>query len=239
MKARNLILSVVASLGLALQGHATMISGSALQTVLDDITVGTNSGVNVQTDQLVNDETWSISAASGSVATLIIELAGFADTTSFGIYDVSNPTNFVELMDGPSGPGAQTLVNIMEDGQVRVNFANTGTFFANNLFGFYIDVPGQGARWHSETDLNVDGVDHMVAFAGNDSDVVQLPGFAPGLWQSTEYILAFEDLFNGGDRDYTDFVVMVASIVPVPEPGSLALLALALAGIGISRRRRA
>jgi len=113
MKTRNLILSVVTCLGLSLHGHAAMISGSALQTVLDDITVGGDSSINVQTDQLVNDESWSISAASGSVATLIIELAGFANTTSFGIYDVSNPTNFVELMDGPSGPGAQTLVNIM------------------------------------------------------------------------------------------------------------------------------
>lgn len=239
MKTRNLIFSLVASFGLAFQSHAAMISGGSLQTVLDNITVGGTSGINVQTDQVINDETWAISAASGSVSTLIIEQTGFANTNSFGIYDVSNPANYVELMDGPSGPGTQTLVNIMADGQVRVNSANTGSFFANNMFGFYLDnVPNQGARWHSETGLNVDGVDHMVALAGNDSDVLQLPGFAPGLWQSTEYILAFEDQLNGGDSDYDDFVVMVASIVPVPEPGSLALLALALAGIGASRRRR-
>lgn len=238
MKTRNLILSLVASFGLAFQSHAAMISGGSLQTVLDNITVGGTSGINVQTDQIMNDETWAISAASGSVSTLIIEQAGFANTNSFGIYDVSNPANYVELMDGPSGAGAQTLVNIMADGQVRVNLTDTGTFFAGNLFGFYLDVPDQGARWHSETGLNVDGIDHMATFAGNDSDVLQLPGFSPGLWQSTEYIFAFEDLLNGGDSDYDDFVVMVASIVPVPEPGSLALLALALAGIGASRRRR-
>lgn len=239
MKTKNLFLSIAASLGLAFQSHAVMISGGGLQSALDNITVGGTSGINVQTDQVINDETWAISAASGSVSTLIVEMTGFAYTNSFGIYDVSNPANYVELMDGPSAPGSQTLVNIMADGEVRVNFTDTGTFFANNMFGFYIDVPGMGARWYSETGLNTDGVDHMVAYAGNDSDVLQLPGFAPGLWQSTEYILAFEDMINGGDGDYDDFVAMVASIVPVPEPGSLALLALALAGIGVSRRRRA
>lgn len=237
MKTKNLFLSIAASLGLVMQSHAVVISGGGLQAALDNITVGGSSGINVQTDQVINDDIWAISAASGSVSTLMVEMTGFAYTNSFGIYDISNPANFVELLDGPSDPGAQTLVNIMDDGQVRVNFVDTGTFFASNMFGFYIDVPGMGSRWYSETSLNADGTDHMAAFAGNDSDVLQLPGFAPGLWQSTEYILAFEDMLNGGDSDYDDFVAIVASIVPVPEPGSLALLALALAGIGFSRRR--
>lgn len=238
MKTKNLFLSIAASLGLAMQSHAVVISGGGLQATLDNLTVGGSSGINVQTDQVINDDIWAISAASGSVSTLMVEMTGFAYTNSFGIYDISNPANFVELMDGPSDPGTQTLVNIMDDGQVRVNFSDTGTFFASNMFGFYIDVPGMGSRWYSETNLNADGADHMAAFAGNDSDILQLPGYSPGLWQSTEYILAFEDMLNG-DSDYDDFVAIVASIVPVPEPGSLALLALALAGIGVSRRRRA
>lgn len=239
MNARNLLLSLTAGLVLTAGAQATPINGSSLQNVLNNITVGGPSTVNVQTDQVVNDEAWEISAASGSVATLIIEIAGFANTNAFGIYDVSNPANYVELFDGAAGAGSQAIVNIMATGEVRVNLSGTGTFFADNAFGFYLDVPQAGERWSSDTALNSDGTDHMVAFAGNDTDVLALPGFAPGLWQSTEYILAFEDLANGGDGDFNDFVVMVASVVPVPEPETLILFALALAGVVGLRRRGA
>ena len=78
----------------------------------------------------------------------------------------------------------------------------------------------------------------MVAFQGKGIDTVALPGLAHGLWTSGEYILAFEDLYGGGDKDYDDFVVMVESVVPVPEPSTLILLGSGLLGFGAIGLRR-
>ena len=95
--------------------------------------------------------------------------------------------------------------------------------FAGNLFGFYLQTPG--GYWYSQSALNSDQADHMLAFAGQN-DWVQLPSSPAGKWDPNEFVLAWEDLARPGwDYDYNDFVVMVESVhaerAGAGQPGSL------------------
>jgi len=235
--------AVAGVLGLSMVGaaNATVVfgdGGTALQGVLDGITVGGPSSTNVVTDQFSPDQTWAITGSGGSISTMIIELAGFAGSNSFGVYDSANPLNSVEIFSGPQGAGSQASLAILADGSVIVNFVDTGIDFASgNAFGFYLNVAATGQRWYSDTALNTDGLDHMAAYQGNNVDTIQIPPFSAGLWTSNEYILAWEDLdASVSDLDYTDFVVIVESVRPIPEPGILALLGLGLLGLVGGRR---
>ncbi len=241
---KALFKSIVAGglIALSSAATATVIQGNALQGVLNDITVGGDSSVNVHTDQIANDEVWSLTASGGSVATLVIELAGYSEINSFGVYDYRDPLNSVELFSGSHAAGDQALLSIKADGSVIVNFQDTGIDFYNDKFGYYL-ASGSGDVYFSDSNLNHtneagEGDDHMVAYQGQ-GDEVQLPGYAPGTWTADEYILAWEDMpLNIADKDYTDFVVMVESVEPVPEPAILAMLGLGLAAFGFVSRKR-
>ena len=235
-----LILSVFLVAGSAIAVPFGSDGGSALQGVLDNITVGGDSSVDVTTDYLadINDSYWSVTGAGGSLSTMIIEIASFQDHNIFGIYSGSQ---VIELFVGSNVAGDQALLSIMADGSVYVNFADTGVDFADNNFGYYLDSTyyATGGMWYSDTALNADAMNHMLAYQGTNTDTVQLPGFAAGLWTNNEYVLAFEDLDNiASDWDFTDMVIMVESVNPVPEPATMLLFGSGLIGLAAFGRKK-
>jgi Domain of unknown function (DUF4114) len=259
------IKSGLAGLALAVaatSAGATVIQAggeTSLQSVINSLyeTAGcptcaaVSNAPNVNTDQYQHDQLWSIEASGVSAATVIIEIAGNANTNAFGIYDGATG-NTVQLFGGPADSADQALVSISDSGQVAVLYlqrdANTGFltaanfwssgagYFSQNQFGYYLGTGG--GTFYSDPSRNPGGQDQMVAFQG-DGDLIKLPGNAAGSWGSSSYILAWEDLsYGGSDKDFNDFVVYVESVNGVAEPGSLALAAGGLFALGITARRR-
>lgn len=219
--------------------HLYQLFGSIGATSLD--TPG-----EVDAGQLLNDQYWSINGgAGGSVTTMVFEISANSGSTKFGIFDKSNSGSLVELWGGSATPGpgggSQKTVGIGGDGSVFVNDVDTGTNFAGNAFGYYIQL-ANGTIYYSDELLNPNDADQMVAFRCSPGDFVTLPGRIGGNCGSDEYFLGFEDiLVPGGDFDYNDLVVAVESVSrAVPAPAAIGLLGLGLLGLaGAARRRKA
>jgi hypothetical protein len=171
---------------------------------------------------------------------MIIELAAFADGNVFGVYDSADHTTKVEIFAGAAAAGSMALLAITGSGDVFVNGLDSGVDFAGDFFGYYLDssVFATGGTWHSDTSKNSDGYDHMYAYVG-EGDTVTIDPWDEGEWTTNEYVLAFEDLDASApaDWDYTDFVVMVESVRPIPVPGAVLLGILGLSAAGIKLRR--
>ncbi|MBN1932613.1 MAG: DUF4114 domain-containing protein [Desulfobacterales bacterium] len=219
-----------------------------LQTILDNITVGpvdpdgnTYSSIDVNSDQLSDlvDSFWSIAATGGSISTFIIEIAGYANLNSLGLYDPYNPSSHVELFGGNNGEGDLVLISIFADGSVYKNFSDQGIDFTQNEFGYYF-INGAGDTFYSDTNRNSDGFDHMVAFQGNNIDIISLPPFSPGTFTPNEFIFAWEDSLGGDDQDFNDMILMVESVSPVPnpEPATLLLFGSGLIGVATIGRKK-
>jgi len=233
--------------------------GAALQGVFDGITLAPSSGsssLNVNTDQMSDaaDSFWLVTGSSSTVSTIVMELSGFASGNRFGIFDFSNSGNRQELFAGSNVAGDSVTLSIKASGEVFINSVGTGNFFGSPAFGYYLDSSGLGngttqvgALFFSDTSLNADGQDHMIAYQGQNIDTIVLPGNSPSLWTDNQFALAFEDLSSPtaanpsavSDGDFTDFVVMVESVPPIPEPTSLILCWAGLIGlVGFVGRRR-
>jgi len=134
------------------------------------------------TIDVVNDELgWEVFyTAPGSQAAMILEqVAASATSASSGWYDAADSSDKHELFVAGDEAGDSTIF-IIE------NADSIGFYMTPNLVDY--------ESWYTQNIYNNDGFDHALLFpTGNPH----------------EYIVAFEDLQDGGDADYNDLVIRV------------------------------
>lgn len=141
---------------------------------------------------------------------LLLEIAGNANSNSFGWYDVNNPANRGTIFTGP----ATAPITIV----VAIPIHN---------YGFWLSGPD--GTFYTQSNLNPSG-DKIFQHFATFKDDGTLPG--PTYWIGIEDLQGYHS-----DKDYND---MIVSVTPIPEPGTIGIFGagLLLSGYWIRRRRK-
>jgi hypothetical protein len=175
----------------------------------------------------LNDQLWKLADPGGQPvvkARVIAKFGGFdvtldIDEAGQGATISGDGFNNKYFSDLNNGYGTQLFS--AEDIEIPYSAADF-------VFSLFSDVNQQ--TFYSDPSKNIidDLFDHMVTFevtGGREGTLVNELGL------THSYVIAWEDLLGGGDRDYNDLVVEVAFVQPVPEPSTILLIVSVFPGL--------
>jgi len=217
---------------------------TVMQSLLGSPTYDVNNPANRVNDSV--DQVWNVGPTGAS--TMVLTIAGYSGVNAFGIYNLSNPNQMIQIFAGGTAPTtSQTITYNSGTGKITVG---ANSLYVGSDFGFYMATPGSSTGyWYSQESLNNDGGDHMVTLTTSTAETLTLqPGSGiPGAsgqtvaWNPGSYLLGWEDLpvagSGKGDVDYQDMLVEVTGFTPVPEPTTMLAGAMLLLPFGASALR--
>lgn len=185
-----------------------------------------------------------------AVATLLLEAAGYANQNQFGIYNyngvgVAPSSDQMLLLFGgsASAPSSATIEFDLANGLAWYDRNSNSiqdageTAIIGTTFGFYLISPDSAGgisnpTFFTDSMLNPDttSTSHGLIY-----DTGSITGAIVG---DPDVVVAFEDLLAcHSDWDFSDMVVGVSDVAPVPEPTTMALFG--LGSLAFLRKRRA
>lgn len=169
--------------------------------------------INLQRIDDSLDQYWNVVTGEVSV-TAVAKHAGFSQNFGF----INSDDNFTSLLYVPYMDAQSNTFSMSDSGSpFRFGLDPSGSPLLSsdpldNVF----------CRWHGCSDPQ----DHMVSW------------LITGGEYAGDYVVAWEDLKNLGDRDYNDLVVRVSGAAVVPVPAAVILFGSGLLGlVAIARRR--
>jgi hypothetical protein len=202
---------------------------SELQSVFNSI----GSSIDAVNDQTTED-LFEPTGTGNSVASYVATVSWAWPELEFGIYNMDNPSQKLAMFYESTATVGDSLVVQFDQGANYVRVVDLGTLSVLGSttyfkeFGFYTlttTTSGTAGPYYSEDNLNPGGFAHMLTYEGNGDQVTIA---SSGTYSDIDhwYIAAEAGTFTDTTgEDFSDFVVQMESITPIPEPGSLILLA--------------
>jgi hypothetical protein len=220
-------------------GDATALDG--LQGALTAI----GSTIDVYNDQS-GRAIFSPSGAGNSTAAFVARVS-VSGTVDFGIYEKGNKSNSLVMFSSAAPtPGDSVLIQFDQGANfVRTVNADTLAVIATTTyfkdFGFYASR-GTGPTFYSEDDENTNNYAHFLTYeAKGDNVTIGTGGTYNDIdhWYVAAEAVVTDTSTPSSSVDFSDIVVQMESIVPVPVPGAVLLGLLGMSVAGLKLRKHA